>query len=111
MSPPLSLSPQSSYLDVKLEGSDGLLQHSLPLLLCHFYAVHPAAVELFEQGGVRHAREGEEGQAVAVLQAQGLLGDTAQDLSSRQVTEVPRVGMGDQEFRVFFANLCRGVDQ
>lgn len=96
---------RSPHLDVELEGSDGLLQHAVPLLLRQLHAVHAAAVELFEQVGAGDAREGEERQTLAPLQAHGLLGDSTQDLTSRQVAEIPSVGVGDQKHGLFFANL------
>lgn len=76
--PPLptgSLALSQPYLNVELEGSEGLLQHLAPLLLRQLHAVHPAAVQLFEQVGAGDAGESEEGQAVAAAQLHGLLGD------------------------------------
>lgn len=84
----LSLHPTitAPYLNVELECSDSLLQDAVPLLLRQLHAVHPAAIQLFEQVGAGHAREGKERQTLAALQPHGLLGDPTQDLPSRQVT-------------------------
>jgi len=97
--------PAAAYLNVELERSDGLLQHAVPLLLRELHAVHPAAIQLFEPVGAGHSGEGKERQTLAALQPHGLLGDPTQDLTSRQVTEVTSVSMGNQEFRVFFTDL------
>lgn len=84
------------YLNVELEGSDGLLQHLAPLLLRQLHAVHPAAVQLLEQVGAGDTRESEERHTLAAAQLQGFLGDPTQDLPSRQVTQVPGISMGYQ---------------
>lgn len=63
---PPSMSPP--YLNVELEGSEGLLQHRAPLLLRQLHAVHPAAVQLLEQVGAGDAREGKEPHTVAAGQ-------------------------------------------
>ncbi len=93
------------YLNVELERSDSLLQHAVPLLLRQLHAVHPAAIQLFEQVGAGHTREGKERQTIAAFQPHGLLGDSTQDLPSREVTKVTGVSVGKQKFRVFFTNL------
>lgn len=93
------------YLNVQLESSDGLLQHLAPLLLRQLYAVHPAAVQLFEQVGAGDAGESEERDAVAAAQLQGLLGDPTQDLPSRQVPQVPGISVGNQVLRVLLPDL------
>ena len=82
------------HLNVQLEGSDGLLQHAAPLLLRELHAVHPAAVELLEAVGAGDSEEGKERQTLLVLQPQGLLGHSNQDLAARQVSEVPGVSVG-----------------
>lgn len=76
----------ATYLNVKLKGSDSLLQHAVPLLLRQLDAVHAAAIQLFEQVGAGHTREGKERQTLAALQPHGLLSNSTQDLPSRQVT-------------------------
>lgn len=83
--PPLPPTPllHPPHLDVQLEGSDSLLQHSFPLLFLQLYAVHSTPVQLFEQVGAAHAREGKERQTLATLQPQRLLGNAAKDLSAR----------------------------
>lgn len=96
------------YLNVELKGPDSLLQHTVPLLLCQLHTVHSAAIELFEQVGAGHPREGKEGQTITIFQIHGLLSDPTKNLSPRQVTQIPGVSMGKQEFRVFFANLKNG---
>lgn len=93
------------YLNVELEGSDGLLQHLAPLLLRQLHAVHPAAVQLFEQVGTGDARESEERHTVAAAQLQGFLGDPTQDLPPRQVTQVAGISMCQQVLRVLLPDL------
>lgn len=93
------------YLNVELKCSHCFLQNTFPLLLRQLHAVHPAAIQLFEQVGAGHAGESKEGQTLAVFQPHGLLGNPTQDLPSRQVTEVPGVSVGNQEFWVLFTNL------
>lgn len=95
----------AAYLNVELKCSHCFLQNTFPLLLRKLHAVHPAAIQLFEQVGAGHARESKEGQTLAVFQPHGLLGNPTQDLPSRQVTKVPGVSMGNQEFWVLFTNL------
>lgn len=105
----LCLTITAPHLNVKLEGSDGLLQHAVPLLLRQLHAVHPAAVELFEQVGAGDSGEGKERQTLVALKPHGLLGDSTQDLPSRQVTEVPGVSVGNQKFRIFFTDLEKKI--
>lgn len=95
------------YLNVELEGSEGLLQHLAPLLLGQLHAVHPAAVQLFEQVGAGDAGESEERQAVPAAQLQGFLGDPTQDLPSRQVTQVAGVSVGHQVLGILLPDLKR----
>lgn len=100
---PLGMS--QPYLNVELEGSDGLLQHLAPLLLCQLHAVHPAAVQLLEQVGAGDAGESKEQHTLAAAQLQGFLGDPPQDLASRQVTQVPGISMGKQVLGIFLPDL------
>lgn len=93
------------YLNVKLEGSDGFFQHAVPLLLRQLHTVHAAAVQLFEQVGAGDTRERKEGKALVALQPHGLLGNSTEDLTSRQIAKVPGVSVGNQKFGVFFTNL------
>lgn len=83
------------HLNVELKGSDGLLQHAVPLLLRQLHAVHSAAVELLEQVGAGDSGEGKERQTLVALKPHGLLGDSTQDLPSGQVTEVPGVSVSN----------------
>lgn len=93
------------YLNVQLEGVDGLLQHRRPLPLCQLDAVHPAPVQLFEAVGAGHPWEGEERKPLFAAQSQRLLGNFSQYLTSWQVTKISSVGMGHQQLRALFANL------
>lgn len=93
------------YLNIQLEGSAGLLQHLAPLLLRQLHAVHPAAVQLFEQVGAGDAGESEERQAVVAAQLQGFPGDPTQDLPSRQVTQVAGVSVGHQVLWILLPDL------
>lgn len=95
----------AAYLNVELKCSHCFLQNAVPLLLCQLHAVHPAAIQLFEQVRAGHAGKSKEGQALAVFQPHGLLGNPTQDLPSRQVAKVPGVSVGNQEFWVLFTNL------
>lgn len=97
--------PPPPHLDVQLKGPHCLLQHAVPLLLRQLHAVHPAAIELLEQVGAGNAREGKERQTIGAFQPHGLLGNSAEHLPSRQVSQVSRVSVSNQELRVFFANL------
>lgn len=81
------------------------MQHLAALPLRQLHAVHPAAVQPLEQVGAGDAGEGEEGQALAAAQLQGLLGDPTQHLPSRQVAQVPGVSVGDQVLGVLLPDL------
>lgn len=103
---PLFLGPiAAAYLNIEFKRPHGLLQDAVPLLLRQLHAVHPAAVQLLEEVGAGHAREGKEGQTLASLQAHGLLGDPAQDLPSRQVAQVAGVGVSNEELWVLLTDL------
>jgi len=94
-----------SHLDVELEGSEGLLQHAAPLLLCQLHAVHAAPVQLLEEVRAADARKREEGQALSALQPERLLRDAAQHLPARQVAQIACVSVSQQILGVISAHL------
>lgn len=79
--------------------------------MIHLEGIHAGAIELLELGGVGDSIEGEESQPFSSAgQLEGFLGNFLQHLPTRQVSQIPSVGMGHQELWVVLAYVVEPLN-